>query len=424
MVLGPEPGAARDLLCRAVHRALEPGRRVDVFDRPALDADEVVVVAGEILGQLVAGELVVGDDPTDGPGLFEHDQVPIHRALRQLGLRVEDLVDREGPGRRPERLDDGEAVARRPLAGPGDPVADLGHQRVGRAIGSSRAATGDHRATVPAPRRGRVRSLHEERVGLTPEDATARFAELLAQPEPAVSPGEAALLIAAHAHHGLDVDTWLGRFDDLAASAPSEPAELAHHLFVVEGFAGNRVDYADPRNSYLDDVLTRRLGIPITLSVVMMEVGRRVGVVVEGIGMPRHFLVATHGGSGPRYFDPFDNGAELSVEGCAARFAELAPGVAFDRHFLDPVGPRAIVTRMLANLEQTLLAREPSAVVWVTRLRLLVPDLPPTVRRHLAARLGSLGAFSAAAEVLDELASEPGSTDDEAAARALRARAN
>jgi len=259
---------------------------------------------------------------------------------------------------------------------------------------------------------------------VTVEDPTDRFADLLTQPERAVSPGEAALLIAAHAHPGLDVDGWLGRFDDLAAAAPSEPAGLAHHLFVVEGFAGNRVDYGDPRNSYLDDVLTRRLGIPITLSVVMIEVGRRVGVSVEGVGMPGHFLVRTAGDRGLRYFDPFDHGIELSLEGCAARFADLAPDLAFDVRFLDPVGPRAIVTRMLANLEQTLLGREPSAVVWVTRLRLLVPDLPPTVRRHLAARLGSLGAFSAAADVLDELAAEPGSTRDEAAARALRARAN
>ena len=144
--------------------------------------------------------------------------------------------------------------------------------------------------------------------------------------------------------------------------------------------------------------------------------------------MPGHFLVRTAGASdGYRYFDPFDRGVELSPEGCAARLAELHPGVAFDPRFLDPVGSRAIVTRMLANLEQTLLGREPAAVVWVTRLRLLVPGVPPATRRQLATRLGSLGAFSAAADVLDALADEagaPGSTADEAAARALRARAN
>ena len=263
---------------------------------------------------------------------------------------------------------------------------------------------------------------------MTVEDPTERFAELLARPEAVVAAGEAALLIAAHAHPGLDVDAWLGRLDDLADGAPSEPADLARHLFVAGGLTGNRLDYGDPRNSYLDDVLARRLGIPITLSVVMIEVGRRVGTDVEGVGMPGHFLVRTAGTSGePRYFDPFDHGNELSADGCANRFGGLHPGVAFDPRFLDPVGPRAIVTRMLANLEQTLLAREPSAVVWVTRLRLLVPGLPAAARRQLAARLGSLGAFSVAADVLDDLAVEEGtnaSTRDEAAARALRARAN
>jgi regulator of sirC expression with transglutaminase-like and TPR domain len=262
------------------------------------------------------------------------------------------------------------------------------------------------------------------------EDPTERFAALLARPESEVAPGEAALLIAAHAHPELDIDSRIDELGAIADGAPAEPAALARHLFVDLGFAGNRVDYGDPRNSYLDDVLTRRLGIPITLSVVMIEVGRRAGVRVEGVGMPGHFLVRVpdHGiGAEPRYFDPFDDGVELTPEGCAARFSELHPGIAFDRRFLDPVGARSIVTRMLANLEQTLLAREPSAVVWVTRLRLLVPGLAPLQRRRLAARLGSLGAFSAAADVLDELADEPGSTAstrDEAAARALRARAN
>jgi regulator of sirC expression with transglutaminase-like and TPR domain len=262
-------------------------------------------------------------------------------------------------------------------------------------------------------------------------EPTDRFAELMARPDPEISPGEAALLIAAHAHPDLDIDASMSCFDELAATAPTEPAALAHHLFVVEAFTGNRVDYDDPRNSFLDDVLSRRLGIPITLSVVMMEVGRRVGVGVEGVGMPGHFLVrAAAPGVEPRYFDPFDGGAEISAGGCASRFAALYPTVPFDASYLDPVGSRDIVTRMLVNLEQTLPGREPAAVVWVTRLRLLIPGLPPDARRRLAARLGSLGAFSAAADVLDALSAEAGSAGseserrDEAAARALRARAN
>ncbi len=98
MVLREEPGAQGDLLRGTVYRAFETGRCGNVFDRAAFDADEVVVVPGEIFGQLVAGELVVGDDPPDGPGRFENDQVAVRRALGQLGLGVEDLVNREGSG--------------------------------------------------------------------------------------------------------------------------------------------------------------------------------------------------------------------------------------------------------------------------------------------------------------------------------------
>ena len=108
-------------------------------------------------------------------------------------------------------------------------------------------------------------------------DLTDRFAELLARPEPEIPLDEAALLIAAHAHPDLDLDARLAQLDALAASAAGLSAdELATRLFVTEGFTGNESDYGDPRNSFLDDVLDRHLGIPITLSVVMLEVGRRV----------------------------------------------------------------------------------------------------------------------------------------------------
>jgi regulator of sirC expression with transglutaminase-like and TPR domain len=110
---------------------------------------------------------------------------------------------------------------------------------------------------------------------------------LLARPEPEIPLDQAALLIAAHAHPELDVDARLAQLDTLAAgSVGLSSTELATRLFVTEGFAGNESDYGDPRNSYLDDVLDRHLGIPITLSVVMLEVGRRCGLRLHGVGMP------------------------------------------------------------------------------------------------------------------------------------------
>ena len=262
-------------------------------------------------------------------------------------------------------------------------------------------------------------------------EETDRFAALVARDEPKIPLDEAALLVAAHAYPGLAVDEWMARIDDLAEHVPPDDADaLAHDLFVDRGFAGNTHDYTDPRNSFLNDVIERRLGIPITLSVLMMEVGRRRGVGLVGVGMPGHFLVrlAAAGADPAPFFDPFDGGRRLDVGGCRGRFEGVHGAEArFSTSHLEPVGPRVILTRMLANLERTFAAREPAAAVWTIRLRLRVPGLAPTERRALAMRLGSLGAFAEAAAELDRLvALLPQADADrvEHAARSLRARAN
>jgi regulator of sirC expression with transglutaminase-like and TPR domain len=199
---------------------------------------------------------------------------------------------------------------------------------------------------------------------------------------------------------------------------------LASWLFGSEGFRGNADDYYDPRNSLLDDVLDRRLGIPITLSVVMLEVGRRCGLALRGVGMPGHFLV---GGAPGEWFDPFDGGAALDLEGCADRFARFHPGVAFDARLLAPVGPRAIVQRMLTNLQHVYATRDPLAEVWVVRLRLRVPGLAPAARAELAATLGRLGQFGEGARELEDAADLLDDTERDrarTAARQLRSRSN
>ena len=179
-----------------------------------------------------------------------------------------------------------------------------------------------------------------------------------------------------------------------------------------------------PRNSYLDDVLDRRLGIPITLSVLMIEVARRNGLRLHGVGMPGHFLV---GGGPGEWFDPFNAGVRLDIAGCAERFAETQAPAAFRPQYLMPIGPRRILERMLANLQHSLLEREPSAVAWVTRLRLRIPGITLSQRGELAGLLGRLGHFAEAARELDVLARElPGEGAEQAAQAAarLRARAN
>jgi regulator of sirC expression with transglutaminase-like and TPR domain len=209
-------------------------------------------------------------------------------------------------------------------------------------------------------------------------DLAARFSELVRGPESELALDEAALLIAAH-DHPVDVAEQLCALDELAASIPADDAAtLARVLFVERGFAGNTVDYGDPRNSYLDEVLRRRLGLPITLSVLMIEIGRRRGIALAGVGLPGHFLV----GSDEGFVDPFHQGAVLDAAGARRLFDHTHPGAPFSDHYLDPVGARAVLARMLANLVGTFLGRDPMRAVWALELRLGIPGLPEAERRR------------------------------------------
>ena len=254
-------------------------------------------------------------------------------------------------------------------------------------------------------------------------DPTERFTELMQLAERDVPLDEAVLLIAAH-HHEVDVPAQLGRLDRIASTAPHSPDALATYLFVERGFVGNSIDYGDPRNSFLDDVLDRRLGLPITLSVLMLEVGRRVGLELDGVGMPGHFIVRAGDGV---FFDPFHGGERLDDDSCRTRFEMTQGDALFLPAYLDPVGSRAILARMLANLVRSFVTRDPANAVWAVRLRLRVPDVSAAERRQAAALLGTLGRFEEAA---DELAAIAEQLDGPAADRvgrdaaAYRARAN
>jgi regulator of sirC expression with transglutaminase-like and TPR domain len=260
-------------------------------------------------------------------------------------------------------------------------------------------------------------------------EPTARFTALLALAEADLPLDEGAFLVAAHAHPGLDLDGWLVRLDEIASRwvARRTPDGLAEALFVAEGFTGNVEDYTDPRNSLLDEVIDRRLGIPITLSILMIEVARRIGLGLHGVGMPGHFLVGVD--DDPTVFvDPFHAGRRLGVEGCREVFAALhGPEAPFSPTFLSPTGPRAILLRVLNNLQGAYLARSAADAVWAARLRLRFAELPAGDRRRTAALLGSLGRFAEAASELEALAAALDGSNAAtvaAEARALRAREN
>jgi hypothetical protein len=249
-------------------------------------------------------------------------------------------------------------------------------------------------------------------------DARERFVAAVNQPGTELPLDVAALCIAAHAHPGLDIDEWGRRLDDLAARSTAVGFDaLAEHLFQRECFAGNIDNYDDPENSFLDSVIDRRVGIPITLSVLMIAVGRRLGIDVQGVGMPGHFLVVD-GERGNVWCDPFHGGARLDIAGCRRRFDLVYGGaMPFQIGFLAPTPPRAIVARMLANLERGKLASDPVQRAWMCGLHLDIPGITTEERIQLADQLAATGDVMRAARELDVLADEAEAADADGAKR-------
>ena len=220
------------------------------------------------------------------------------------------------------------------------------------------------------------------------------------------------------------LDEGLSHLDALAAGCRDPTLTgLRRHLFCDEGFRGDDADYHDPRNSLLDQVLSRRLGMPITLSVVMLETARRLSVPLDGVGMPGHFMVRDRV-LDDVYVDPYHEGLELTRAQCEARFRSIhGPDALFDPRFLDPVDNRSIVGRVLNNLTASVRSRSPRDLDWILDLRIGLPAPPPD-QRALAELCESRGRFRDAADLLEEIALSTGS---EAAARRafdLRARLN
>jgi len=188
---------------------------------------------------------------------------------------------------------------------------------------------------------------------------------------------EAALAIAGVLQPSLDVDEWLTQLDELAASCASPTREgLVRHLFESGRFTGDTSTYDHWHNSCLDHVIGTGRGIPITLSVITVEVARRVGVDLHGVGMPAHFLVGDPADPG-WFLDPFHDGVVLDRAGCEALFARIAG----DRYpwrdsFLQPTPKRAVIVRMLNNLKAAF-SRSGDRVrlAQVMRLRMAMPEI-------------------------------------------------
>jgi regulator of sirC expression with transglutaminase-like and TPR domain len=242
----------------------------------------------------------------------------------------------------------------------------------------------------------------------------ADFAALVRGDDDRIPLGEAALTIARIEYPDLDFAPYLKILDSLAAHAQSRLPHVAETsdtisalnavLFEEEGFGGNRDDYYDPRNSFLNDVLERKSGIPITLALVYMEVARRVGLVLFGVGMPGHFLLKHYDPDGRETFlDAFNAGRIMTIEDCQQRLNEIYDGqLALQPHFLMSVTRRQILTRMLNNLKEIYLSVRnlKRALAVIDLLLAIYPRSPEDVRQRAGLRY-SLGQLRGAADDLD-----------------------
>ena len=192
-------------------------------------------------------------------------------------------------------------------------------------------------------------------------DILEQFDQLGGMPEDEIDLAWAALLIAASEYPELDVVGQMEVLDSLAAGAAkgmgddgdplSSVNNLSAYLFDEVGFHGNEAEYYAPRNSYLNEVLARRMGIPITLSVVCIEVGKRLGIPLEGVGMPGHFLLR-HRDEPGIYIDPFHRGILLSEDECAQLLRDATrTAVPWDKSYLTTVSNRELIARILRNLK-------------------------------------------------------------------------
>jgi regulator of sirC expression with transglutaminase-like and TPR domain len=191
---------------------------------------------------------------------------------------------------------------------------------------------------------------------------TRLYFSQLSRQDALFSLAEAALYIALEEYPELEIQTYLQRLDTMAAEVsqqlPSEPYPLKilktinHYLFETLGFQGNEQDYYDPRNSFLNEVLDRRMGIPITLSLVYLEVAHRIGFPMTGVNFPGHFLIRPEQEGMELWVDPFHQGEILFPEDCKNRLEAIyQQPVELRPEFFEAIAPRQFLVRMLNNLK-------------------------------------------------------------------------
>lgn len=265
--------------------------------------------------------------------------------------------------------------------------------------------------------------------------ALERFHALVDRPDEAINLAEAALAIAQQEYPDLEPRRYLDMLGAMAlevsrglkpvTGVPERIAALNAHLFGVAGFRGNNREYYDPRNSFLNQVLERRTGIPITLSVVYLEVGWRLGIPLEGVPFPGHFLVKCELPDGLAVLDAFEGGCQVALEELRRRLTLVYGRAVSGGEVLAQLALTAtrkdILVRMLRNLKAIYINRrdDDAALAAVERILLLRPDDPGEVRDRGMIH-ESLECFRAARDDLERyLRLAPQAEDAEAVRRRL-----
>src|SRR4051794_5626676 len=233
-----------------------------------------------------------------------------------------------------------------------------------------------------------------------------------------------ALVIARAEYPQLEIEEYASRIEAMARRAAAQVpdpdpqrtlAALNQVVFEQANLRGNREDYYDPRNSFLNDVLDRGLGIPITLSIIYMEVAKRVGFPLAGVGMPGHFLLKHYGEDGQeRLIDCFNRGDIVSRQECQSRLDEIYSGeMQLRPEFLHPISRRQILTRMLNNLKTVYLSTRNfrKALPLADLILVIYPRSAEDLKQRALLRY-SMGLQSLAAEDLDQyLKMSPNASD-------------
>jgi regulator of sirC expression with transglutaminase-like and TPR domain len=275
--------------------------------------------------------------------------------------------------------------------------------------------------------RKEFRCTHEEKAVGIKKDITEEITRIAATEEHDIELAHSALRIACVEYPTLNESYYLEMLNNMAARLEPriqgviEPQPLVQEinrvLFDEEGFRGNIDQYYDPRNSFLNEVLDRKLGIPITLSIVYIEVGRRAGLRTYGIGLPGHFVTGLLTDAGRVFINPFNKGEILSEQACRRIVrSQLGASSEFKQSFLDPTWPKQILVRLMRNLKAIYGAAgsQTKALYMVNWILMLAPDSDQELRER-GLYYESVGDFQSAAKDLEKfLELNPGTADEDA----------